>query len=109
MQLNEEQKQLVEKIGDEYYTVKLIEKYYKEEPSNIDSKDWSFTVMNHKCVKAFMTAINGCLNIKLPLKNNVITAREAGRTSERTEGDGYISERGKFPRRALPKGKKREK
>lgn len=101
MKLTELQRQIVETIGDEYYTVKLIQKYYKEEPSNIDSKDWSFTVMNHKCVKAFMAAVQGI--------ERVITAREAGRTSERNEGDGYISERGKFPRRALPKGKKRGK
>lgn len=101
MKLTELQRQIVETIGDKTYTVEFLERYWNEKPEETAKLNYSLAVLRIKQAAAFMAAVQGI--------EKVITAREAGRTSERTEGDGYISERGKFPRRALPKGKKRGK
>lgn len=65
MQLTERQKKFVEIIGDERFTVSIVERYYKEDALSMDTRrsSVSFNIRMVNCVNSFMAAIDGILRI----------------------------------------------
>ena len=66
MQLSKRQKKVVELIGDERFTVEIVERYYKEDPLTMGGgrrPNISFYVRMVNDVNSFMKAVNGFLKI----------------------------------------------
>lgn len=65
MQLSERQKKIVELIGDERFPVHIVERYYKENPLTMDTRNSSvsFHVRMVNCVNSYMAAIDGLLRL----------------------------------------------
>lgn len=65
MRLSKRQKKVVELIGDERFSVDVVERYYKEDPLTMGGKrpNISFYVRMVNDVNSFMKAVNGFLKI----------------------------------------------
>lgn len=60
MELTEREKRLIRMIGNKKYTIDLIEKYWKKNTKEFETKSgWTYNVMIIREVNAFMEAIEG--------------------------------------------------
>ena len=63
MKLTKAQKKLIKKINNPHFTVEFCEKCYKEKPEDVHPMSYTLGVKHVTEVNAFMTAVNGILDI----------------------------------------------
>lgn len=64
MKLSDDQKRIVENIGDSFFTVEFLERFYKQSPMELyipGKGNFSYVLMRIREADAFMAAVDGML------------------------------------------------